>query len=145
MPTPNSNTIVIKGDLQRRREQWTAGGTITPGHLIRKSAANTVAVHNTSAGYAQRIFAVEDSIQGRTISDNYVTGEPVQCHYAQPGDIVLGLLASGVNAADGITLISNGDGTLRLVTGSEKEVIGYADEAVDNTGGLVPRIRVRVA
>lgn len=140
----NPNTILLKGT--RNQEEYKAGGTIKPGHLIRKTSTGTVVVHATAAGYAQRMFALENELVGKTIDDNYATDETVSVHMAKPNDEIYGLLAAGVNAANGITLVSNGDGTLKLVTGSEKDVVAYADEGVDNSaGGSAVRIRIRVA
>lgn len=140
----NPNTILLKGT--RNQEEYRAGGAIMPGHLIKKTSTGTVVVHSTAAGYAQRLFALEMDLVGRNIDTAYAADELVTTQAAAPNDVIYGWLAAGVNAPNGITLVSNGDGAMKLVTGSEKEPVAYADETVDNSaGGSAVRIRIRVA
>lgn len=134
-----SNTIVLKGDLGRRHEEGVALGTIKPGMLIEMVAAGTYQAHSTAGstiGNRKRtLVAKEDSLQGRTIDDNYTAGEVVFIHHCSPTDKLQLIVAAGAAAiVKGDRLTSAGDGTVKKATATE---IPYfeADEALDNSGG----------
>jgi hypothetical protein len=136
--------IVLKGKYGRY-EEGRAAGTIKPGHLIKLNGDNELVVHATAAGFAERAFAREDQLQGLTIDDSYADDALVFYYLANPGDEILAWLAAGVNIDEGAGLVSNGDGTLKAVTGSEKQWIGVCREAVDNSaGGAAVRVKIRV-
>lgn len=129
------------------RREFTAGGAITPGHLLIKSSATAVIAHNAANGANQRMFALENDLVGEDIDDAYASGENVQVGYFAPGEKVNALLAYGENVAAGAQLTSAGDGTLQAAAGSALDrIVGYAAEAVSNlTGGAAVRIEVEVA
>ena len=136
-------------------EEIIAAGTITPGHLIVEGSGGTVTVHGTAAGSVIPCFALEDELQGKAITDNYASGDKVQCWYPYRGDQVYCILADGEDVAIGDLLVSAGDGTVaKLVAASAAvaefalNVVGMATEAVDMSGsaGADPdgRIIVRI-
>lgn len=135
-------TILLKGKLNEKHDERRAGGTITPGHLIDKASAGTVVVHPTAGGVAEAIFAKEDALQGRTIDDNYSSGELVFYHEAQKGDVVQAWLAAGITGTPATKLTSNGDGTLRVVSGTER-AIATLEESLTTTGSAA-RCVVRI-
>jgi hypothetical protein len=152
------NRILIMGDPIQK--EAAAGGTITPGHLVQYSAADTVTVHGTAGGNARKAFAREWDIQGKGIDNDYSSGERVMYYVCRPGDEVYALVAAGASAISvGDALESAGDGTLRkkaattidatattTYTEYEDSVVGYAKEAVNNSGGSSEaRIKVEVA
>ena len=135
-----------------RLSEEIAAGAITPGHMIQMSAgADTVVVHATEAGYAERMFALEDALQGRNRDTAYASGERVTMIHAVPGDVLDLYIKAGENIAIGDKLISAGDGTL-IENGSEssgttvKQIIGVATEAADlsQSGDVATRIAVRI-
>lgn len=143
-------TILLKGDPLPK--EGTAGGAITPGHLVQRSSGSYV-VHATAAGNALPAFAKEDSDAGQTISDDYASGDRVRLLVCRTGDEVHALVAAGAAAiADGDALESAGDGTLRVVAteaataDTQRDgIVAYAREAVDNSGGAeAVRIKVEV-
>jgi hypothetical protein len=135
-----------------------AAGTIKPGMLTKRASATTCAVHATSAGTAQKMFAVEDlggnALTGTDLEDNYVAGDRVFNQIFKPGDVVNALIADGQNIAIGDWLESNGNGYLKKhdAVASAGEVlqpnslIGIALEAVDMSGsaGVDPSPRCAV-
>lgn len=144
-----SNTIKLKGC--GRYEEAFANAALTPGHLIEVMSTGKVRKHATEGGYAERAFALEDALQGKTIDDAYAADDKVGYTLACPGDEVFAYIAAGENVAVGDRLISNGDGTLQKETGAGsgvtvKQVIATARQAINLTGGgaVATRIAVRV-
>lgn len=150
-----ANTIMLKG--QSRHEEFYASGAVTPGHLIEQTSAalslgnGTAKVHATEGGHAERIFATEDALQGKLISDAYTSAALMMAAVAEPGAEVNAWLKSGENVSIGDKLISAGDGTL-IADGSEGsgttvyQIVGYSMEAVNlsASGAVDTRIVVRV-
>lgn len=149
-----ANTILLKG--RGIRKEGIAGGTITPGHLLTLSSSDTMVVHATAKGPAAPLFAVENDILGKEITDNYVANDYVQAEYLTSGCEVNALVAAAASAiVVGDLLESAGDGTLRIRTAFAQSgttpfavteagaPIAQAIEAVDNSGGGAPaRIKV---
>jgi hypothetical protein len=122
-------------------EEIAAGGTITPGHLIAEGSAGTVVVHASAGQNAIPMFALEDELQGKAITDNYASGDQVQCWIPYRGDQVYAILADGEDIAIGDLLESAGDGTLQKHVASSAGAVEYplavvaqATEAVDMSG-----------
>lgn len=130
-------TILLKGKFNEKYDEVRAGGTIKPGHLLMRNSSGVGVVHATSGGYAEPLFAHEDALIGRTIDDAYSSGELVRHHFAQKGDVIYGWIKAGINVTDGSLLVSNGDGTMDIVAGSEI-VMAQSIEDVDNSGGGTP-------
>ena len=101
-----------------RRDELVAAGTISPGMLCEVTAAGKVQAHSTEGGRAERLVALENALEGKTVSDNYVADDVVQLHLPMPGDVMNMLIQSGQAADPGEELISAGDGTL-IVIGSQ--------------------------
>lgn len=144
----SGNTIKVK-KYSDHIEEIDAGGTITPGMLVNEGSAGTVAAHGTAAGNVIPRFALEDGLQGKEITDNYVSGDKVQVWTPYRGDQVYALLADGQNVAIGAMLESAGDGTLRAWTSSTnpRSIVAEAVEALDlsasantTSGRIVVRI-----
>lgn len=148
--------IQLKGDF--RHEENIGSGVITPGMLL-EVATNTdgdmlVKAHATEGGQFERLFAVEDALQGKTVADNYADGDLVSYHVAQPGAEVMALVNGGVGLSNvqlGEQLISHGDGTLCPIgdlntTTLDDFVVAIAMETVDlsQTADVDTLVRVRV-
>lgn len=128
------NTIVLKGDLEKRHEEGRAAAVVKPGHLCAADADNKIVPHATLGGHALPMFAKEDALQGRTIRTAYAINDVVLMHIAQSGDEIYAVLKAGQNAANGAALSSQGDGTLK-VTGVGEQVIAFCTEALDLSAG----------
>lgn len=131
-----ANQIMLKGEF--RREQALASGAITPGHLLEQTSASTdtVKVHATEGDYAERMFAVEDALQGNIVSDVYADGALVEFNVVAAGAVVNAMIKAGEDIDKGDKLISAGDGTLiaegSITSGSTVyQIVAYAVEAVD--------------
>ncbi len=143
MSKTNPTRIVLKGT--NVFEEGRAGGTIRPGDLVHKNSSGLWIKHGTAGGRAHPIFAVEDALQGRGITDSYATGDLVFLYHAKPGDVIYGYLSGGENATPDEFLSSNGDGALRVVTGTDDEV-GSTIAAVNasDSNDVDERIRVLI-
>lgn len=124
-----------KGTLWMK-EELVAAATISPGMLLEVTAAGKVQAHSVEGGRAERIIALEDEFQGKTVSDNYSADDPVQMAVALPGEVFNMLMAAGEDGAPGAPVVSGGDGTVVCVdnvssTGVITQVIGYIDASED--------------
>lgn len=145
-----SNTIMLKGDGIYK--EATAGGAITPGHLIVVNSSNAAVVHAGAEANAYPAFAAEQDVVGKDISDAYTSGDRVQYVIPQRGSEIYALVPAAAAAiVIGDELVSNGDGTLKKVTTAAvttlnlRRVVARAVEAVDNSGGGAPaRIKVEI-
>ena len=143
------NTIKIK-KYSDNIEELVAAGTITPGMLVEYTSASKVQAHSTAGGNALPMFALEDELQGNTITDNYSADDQVQVWTPYRGDMVYGILVSGQNVSAGAFLVSNGDGKLKALPSDASfgdvqtsEIIGIANEAV-NASAADANIVVRI-
>lgn len=110
------NTIILKSYTNVFEEYVAAAATIYPGCLVQLDSAGKVAVHSTAGGNALPMFAIEDALQGKSIDDNYATGDRVRCWIPTRGDVVYGILADGQTIAKGDFVESNGAGYLQKHT-----------------------------
>jgi len=148
------NTIKLKkySDII---EEYEAAGTITPGMLIALNSDGKVVAHANAGKFAEKIFALENELEGESISDTYASGDQVQCWVAGRGDQAYALLADGESVSIGDALESHGDGYLQASVAETASgitypdsVVGVALEAVDMSGssGEDPsgRIKIRI-
>lgn len=175
MVKTDPDTIVLRGeDNSYQRSDGQADGTITPGQLIEDNGTNTDGANDvdlfqrvsTSAEKVGVRVALESAKFGKTISDDYSSGDYLEYKHFQPGEEFYGLVFDGDNAAASsadtsdnaniskgdrlVVYAGNGEnGTLRnLDTGdgdAEGAALVEAKEAVDNSTGTSPaRIHVEV-
>jgi hypothetical protein len=126
-------------------EEARAGAAIRPGDLVDVATTGKVLKHPTAGGPAEKMFACEDALQGRTIRDNYALDELVTMIIPQNGDIVYAWLSGGETTTTASFLTSNGDGALKVATGTDYP-IAKALEAVNasDSNDVDERIRVRI-
>jgi hypothetical protein len=123
-------------------DEYEAGGTITPGMVVALASTGKVAVHSAAGGNVFPKFALEDDLQGNSITDNYSSGDMVQVWTPTPGDRVYALLKANSAAVNiGDALESGGDGTLvkyvadetssgGSLTVNSNQIVAIAKEAV---------------
>ena len=144
------NTIKLK-KYSDVIEEYAAGGTIIPGMLIEENSDGNVIAHSGAGEFAEKIFALEDELQGKGIDDDYIAGDRVQCWIAGRGDQVYAILADGQNVAVGDILESDGNGALEKAVAETASaatypgsVVAVALEAVDTTNSAVATARIKV-
>ena len=126
-------------------EEYIAGGTITPGHLVALNSDGEVIVHATEAGVILPMFALEDELQGKVIDDTYKEDDRVQVWIPGRGDEVYALLAANESVNIGDYLVSKGGGTLKKLasdTVADSQIIGFAVEAAGSVN--VERVIVKI-
>lgn len=126
-------------------EEYIAGGTITPGHLVALNSDGEVIAHATEAGVILPMFALEDELQGKVISDTYKENDRVQVWIPGRGDEVYAVLAANESVNIGDYLVSNGGGTLKKLakdTVADSQIIGFAVEAAGSVN--VERVIVKI-
>lgn len=138
------NTIVLKGTLGEKREEYPANAALSPGHFLELMSTGKVR-KNASAGVdVPLMVAVEDAMQGKTINDAYAANDPVHTHMCAKNDKIYARVAAGQAAiviGDKLKLAADGTVTLQGGTGTVKF---RAEEDVDNSAGLAEAfIKVR--
>jgi hypothetical protein len=125
-----------------------ASNTIYPGMLVIFSAGFLVPSNAAADVDSPRVFAFENENFGEDLNTPYTQGDTCYILYPHAGALIYGYLETGATVAAGAPLESNGAGLLQpLTTG---RIIGFAEEALNNSGGGAgpagsTRIRVRVA
>ena len=150
-----ANSIIIKSYVKVQEEYTATAVATTPGMLLELTSAGTVQAHSTAAGDALPMFAFEDELQGKAITDNYAASAKIQCIIPRRGDQIQALLADGQTAVIGSFLESNGAGALNVYaadapseTSYPDSIIGVALEALDLSDSAnltaLGRIKVRI-
>lgn len=156
-----TQTILLKG--RGIRKEAAAGVAINPGYLIERTSANLFQPHSSAGQTATPMFAVEDELAGKDITQAYAINDQVVVETLPSGAEVYALVAAAAAAVViGDLLESAGDGTLRLftppaqavaeggalnytITQYDKVVVAKALEAVNNAaGGVEARLKVEV-
>jgi hypothetical protein len=161
MANTNSSTIVLRSNnrdngMQRVMESpCQAAVTIRPGMLLAVGTTNTVKPHAVATGNKEGVKVAVDNIfaapaSGSAIDATFAAGTTVPYIFASPGDVLYMLLKTGNNITKGQGLESGGAGNLQAATTpiagtSVDSLVGYAEEAVNNSSGSDARIRVRIA
>lgn len=143
----NPKTIVLKGHPEAMWE-YPANAAITPGHLIYLLSTGKVAVNAAAGAQCRKLFALENALLGKGIDDAYAANDLVQAGEMERGSVVYAWIPAAAAAiVVGDKLTSNGDGAVKKASAASQsgttpfaytaadEVIGYAAEAVDNSGG----------
>jgi len=145
---PTRSIILVGNPLL---DEIVAGATISPGMLLRKQSTGVVNPAATEGGREERMIALEDALQGKTVDDNYAAADIVSIGRFKRGEKFQGLLKAGVGVVVGEQLISAGDGTFIGVAdatsaGVVVDVIAVADEALDlsASGSVNTLIQMRI-
>lgn len=131
-----ANTILLKGDLGTRYEEYTASGIFKPGHILQVDTDNKVLKHAVFGGPCQMI-AQEFALMGKGLDDAYAVGDTAPVHRIVPNVDLLNFRVPAGAAAIviGDRLISNGDGCLVKAVGPSDMLYSNtaASAAVTNT------------
>ena len=145
-PTPTPKTIVLRGN-GGRHDEHIANGVIKPGELLGFTTDDPPKVDQAQVAGAKQspIFAKEAVLnQGGDIDTDYADGDVVFHYTARPGDIIFAWLLDGEVGTPGLSLVSNGDGALKLGTaeGTEHAIAELMDTL--SPVGANGRVRVRI-
>lgn len=141
-----ANRIVLIESGKNQYDELVAAGAIKPGHLVEQGSAGTIVVHGTAGGKCKTLIATEDSLQGKTITQAYASGDVVRVHKGLSGDhVYLRVPASAPAIVIGDNLVGDGTGCVIKIVTSTHHIFGEALEAVDNSaGGSEAFIKVRL-
>lgn len=131
MPLVYDATInrIILNSPYGRYEEAVAAGTIKPGMLVEYDANLKVVVNNNATtAWSERTIAKENALLGKSVEDNYASGDIVQVHFLQPGDVFYGyvLAATAITILD--ILAGNGDGTFKTANAATDKATAIALE-----------------
>jgi hypothetical protein len=144
----DAKTIQLRGEYERY--EGVAGATILPGMLVGVQSDGTIDYHKDEGGFAEKAFAVENALAGKTITDAYSADDLIQYNIQRPGSIVQALVKDGEDVDIGDMLFSHGDGYLRPLDTSSLATnafpVGVALTAVDMSGSDDPSgfVRLRI-
>jgi hypothetical protein len=125
-----------------------AAEAVAPGQIVELTSADKFQKHSTAGGNVlPLIVAVEDDLQGKTVTDDYSADNRLQAEVLRPGDRVLLQLKDGESVSIGDPLESAGDGDVQphtpdtetlgadssgaLTTIYGKQIVAIAEEALD--------------
>lgn len=137
------NTILLRVNrISDKAGEAYAGGTITPGDIIRSKANGDVIRHDQAGKFYPVLIAKEDTFQGKTIDDDYSSGDVVFFHRAMEGDTWNANIAASQGIGFGDFLASNGDGKLK-VCGASDTALATAEAALTSVAS-VQRLEARM-
>ncbi len=111
-----SNSIHLAGEYRKlQSKSLAAGQTPKPGMLLMEDSSGTLTVHATQGGYAERLIALEDALQGKLVSEAYTASTVCDCALIAPGSESQVLVAAAQDIVIGDHLCSQGDGKFEEV------------------------------
>lgn len=145
-----ANTILLKTNNEWERREADAGAAILPGELLEHALDGDLQPHSVAGGNTSRMFAIENELVGKGITDSYSSGDRVLFVRAQPGDVVLARLkASQGQIRLGRPLESDGNGELQSFgqaadSRSTESIVAFMAETVSNSASI-QTVKVEVA
>ena len=130
-----SRKIMLTDDF--RYEEPLASAAIYPGMIGQLDSDGKVLPNNGAGLACLMLIPIEDSLVGDLISTVYAIGDMVRYVLPRKGERCLLRLADGETAVKGSKLVSNGDGTVKVMSADssaaviEETLLAIADEAVD--------------
>jgi hypothetical protein len=122
-----------------------ASEAITPGMLIERfnNGGITRFRKSTRTGLQNSIYAVEQTMLNKGITDDYAANDLVEAIECGPGATIYAIIASGANIAFGARLTDAGNGKLKAV-GSDIACAEAIENVNNSAGPGDARIRVTV-
>lgn len=144
-------TILIVG--RGIGKEGKAGGTITPGMLVKRNSSDAIIAHNVAGGAGVAMFARENELAGKGIDVDYASNDTVFFEAVPSGAVVNAIVAANAAAiVIGDLLVSDGAGGLRKATATpdvtasptqttinnavaaaQQHIVGVAKSAIDNS------------
>lgn len=138
------NTILLQvNSLAEKYGEAEAAGTITPGDLIEFQHQGKVQRHSGANLFGEQIVAIENSFEGKLVSNDYAAGEKVRFFRLQIGDKAALNLTTSQTIVVNDHLSSNGAGKLQKTTGTNIALFKSAEAATVTTTGTGTLVAVR--
>lgn len=126
-----SNKILLSGDYGRIKEVTLTAVAVRPGSLLEYTSAGLLQANGTAQDpIGAKIFALEDSLQGKDKDDNYAASAVAKVVHALPGDKINAI--AGAAVAVGAAVESDGNGKLITRTTGKPLAIALEAAAADN-------------
>ncbi len=158
-----NNKIHLAGNYRKIELPAADATAIKPGMLLERTAT-AVQEQQTQVSFAEKMFALEDALQGRLVSDVYLTAalvqaatgdtsakaDPVQIGIMESGCLIMAWVKAGTNYTIGTKLFSSGTagtkGGLQATTGSPVQCIAVCEQNLDlsASGTLAQLCMVRI-
>ena len=128
------------------QEEYKAGEAgIYPGMQVKLDSNGEIVKHSTSGGAIgdEKMFAMEDALQGKTVDDVYADNSLVTVIIPYKGSEVNMLLADGESIVPGDKIMAGGSGTVKKNSGGT-DILGTSTGTLDLSGsnntanGLTP-------
>lgn len=143
----SNNIIDLDVNAVAKRLEAIASAITTPGRLMRIQSNGEFAPNTGGPTQpVEKVFALHDWMQGKTIDDDYAVGDRLRMLVPLPGDTVLGWLDAGQTVVIGDFLAGGITGGLVIKPEPPTDtniVVGVALDAFTTPGSDV-RIRVRI-
>jgi hypothetical protein len=111
MPASTPSTILINSVGQVHFKEAPANGTVTPGDFLERATDGDLQRQATSEVAGPKLIALENDLEGDSISDDYASGDNVRAAYLKPGDEVYAFVpASAAAIVIGDHLVFDGTG-----------------------------------
>lgn len=114
------------GPSTKYEERTAAVATIKPGHLVKPNGSTVNNCILNAADNTVTEVALEDVLQGRTLSDAYASGDTVFTMIPQEGDVFQARMAAATYT-EGQLLKAGANGQLVAVAAATDRVIARAE------------------
>ena len=132
-------TIVTKGKSYGHHDEGILDTAAYPGMHIQLAAdGHYDPSSQTAAELIKRPLKIlkEDSLQGKTVNDQYAIGDLGMFYEPLPGDEILAYVKSGENIAVGDMLVQEGGGTGLFIEAAGTESIYRLESQMSTAGAL---------
>lgn len=127
--------------LPQVKELPAADSDLSPGNLLVISGGE---FDNAAATTVGKVWIAQDNyLAMKGVDDDYATGDVVIGMELLPDRLYAGRIANGVNIAAVGTALTPAAGGLLAIASTSDKVIGYSEEAYNNTTGAEQLIRFR--
>lgn len=119
-----TNTVKLKKYQDIINEFFTEA-ILSPAYLLMVTATGGVVVNTVVTYKPSIIVGLEDELQGKTVTDAFASGDPIQTWAVQPGEEVLIKATGAIVAGAQVELVA--DGTVQALAAGVS--IGVATHA----------------
>ena len=126
-----------------RHDEKLAVAVLSPGHVVELTSADKVQKQSTGAAIAERLVAVEDALQGKTVSDAYAAGDVVSFNIYPRGSEAQVFLKAGEDVAIGAKLELDGTGCLVALASGDPFAIATEAQDLSASGAVDTLTSVR--
>jgi len=132
MVKTRSSRIMLLGDFFTKEGK--ASSNINPGHFVEFGGTNDLQKQSSANEVVRPAIALDNTLEGKTLNDEYVEGDHVVYGVAYTGcEVQVKLPANAAAVVKGDKLAMNGDGCVKKWTTGH--VVGFALESIDNSAG----------